>query len=323
MFNRRALIATAAMVTGAAATRTAVAQEFPTRPLRLVVPFPAGSASDGAARILAMAMGEQLRQPIVVENKPGASGILGVENVKNALGDPYVLLVTASTTHAANLSLFKHLPYDPVKDFTPLAKIGVTAFVLMVRPEFPAKDLNQFLAYARAHTGKLSYGYGSAGMQASGALLCQLGRFEAQAVPYKGNPPAMADLMAGVIDFSFVDVGNAAAQIKGGKLRPLALTMARRSALVPDVPTMAEAGLAGVEIVPWVGLLGPAQIPATAKATLEAAAIAAMKRPEVKANLVRVGFDPEPTDGAGLASTIDADIKLWAKVLRDAGVKPE
>ena len=142
-------------------------QPFPNRPMRLVVPFPAGSASDTSARILARAMGEQLKQAIAVENRPGASGIVGVENVKNAAGDPYVLLVTASTTHAANVSLFKQPPYDPVKDFTPLAKMGVTAFVLMVRPEFPAGNLKEFLAHARAQSGKLSYGHGTAGMLAS------------------------------------------------------------------------------------------------------------------------------------------------------------
>jgi tripartite-type tricarboxylate transporter receptor subunit TctC len=298
-------------------------QPFPNRPMRLVVPFPAGSASDTSARILARAMGEQLKQAIAVENRPGASGIVGVENVKNAAGDPYVLLVTASTTHAANVSLFKQLPYDPVKDFTPLAKMGVTAFVLMVRPEFPAGNLKEFLAHARAQSGKLSYGHGTAGMLASAALLARLGQFEDQAVPYKGNPPALADLMAGVIDFSFVDVGNAVTQMKAGKLKPLGLTMSRRSVLAPDVPTLAEAGLAGVEIVPWVGLLAPARIPEPARAALEAAAVAALARPDVKAQLVAAGLDPEPSDGAGLARTIEADIKLWAKVLTDAGVKPE
>lgn len=323
---RRNLLATAAataLVAGLGWTAPAAAQTFPNRPLRLVVPFPAGSASDSAARTLAKAMGEQLMQPIVVENRAGASGIIGVENVKNAAGDPHVLLVTASTTHAANLSLFKQLPYDPVKDFTPLAKMGVTAFVLMVRPEFPANNLREFLAYARAKTGKLSYGHGTAGMLASGALLTRLGQFDAQPVPYKGNPPAMMDLMAGVIDFSFVDIGNAVAQVKAGKLKPLGLTMARRSVLAPDVPTLAEAGLPGVEIVPWVGLLAPARIPDAARATLEAAALAALARPDVKADLIRAGLDPDPTDGAGLARTIAADITHWARVLRDAGVKPE
>ncbi|MGO4391811.1 Bug family tripartite tricarboxylate transporter substrate binding protein [Variovorax sp. M-6] len=318
-----ALGAVALAACAALGTAPAAAQAFPNRAMRLIVPFPAGSASDSAARILAKAMSEQLKQPITVENKPGANGILGVELVKNAAGDPYTLLVTASTTHAANLSLYKQLPYDPVKDFVPLAKMGVTAFVLMVRPNFPANTAQEFLSYARANTGKLSYGHGTAGMLASGALLSKMGQFSAQPVAYKGNPPAMMDLMGGVIDFSFVDVGNASVQMKAGKLKGLGITMVRRTVLAPDLPTLAEAGLPGFEIVPWVGLLAPARIPEDARAALESAAMNALARPDVKAQFVQVGLDPEPADGAGLARTIDADIRLWARVLADAGVKPE
>lgn len=327
MQSRRLTLATLGAVALAASaalcTAPAAAQAFPTRAMRMIVPFPAGSASDSAARILAKAMGDQLKQPIAVENKPGANGILGVDIVKNAAGDPYTLLVTASTTHAANLSLYKHLPYDPVKDFVPLAKMGVTAFVLMVRPDFPANSAQDFLGYARANTGKLSYGHGTAGMLASGALLAKMGQFSAQPVAYKGNPPAMMDLMGGVIDFSFVDVGNASIQMKAGKLKGLGITMVRRTVLAPDLPTLAESGLPGFEIVPWVGLLAPARIPEDARVTLEAAAMNALARPDVKAQFVQVGLDPEPANGAGLARTIDADIKLWARVLAEAGVKPE
>ena len=301
----------------------ATATPFPSKPLRIIVPFPAGSASDRAARILAQAMSEQLKQPIAVEDKPGANGILGVEQVKLAVGDPYVLLVTASTTHAANLSLYKHLPYDPIKDFTPLAKMGVTAFVLMVRPAFPANNLQEFLTYARANTGKLSYGHGSAGMLASGALLTKMGDFTAQPISYKGNPPALMDLMGGTIDFSFVDVGNAVQQIKSGKLKALGLTMARRTVLAPDVPTFAELGMPGFEVVPWIGLLAPANIPATARKILTEAALTALNRSEVKSQLTLIGLDPEPQDGEGLARTIDVDIKLWARMLGEAGVRPE
>ncbi len=327
MQNRRSTLARLAAATLAAtlslASMGAAAQSFPNRPLRLIVPFPAGSASDSSARILAKAMGEELRQPIAVENRPGANGILGVELVKNAAGDPYTLLVTASTTHAANLSLYKKLPYDPVKDFVPLAKMGVTTFVLMVRPDFPANTVQEFLSHARAHSGKLSYGHGSAGMLASGALLSKMGEFSAQPVAYKGNPPAMMDLMGGVIDFSFVDVGNAAVQMKAEKLKGLGVTMLRRTVLAPQLPTLAESGLPGFEIVPWVGLFAPARIPEDARAALESAAVAALARADVKEQFVKVGLDPEPTNGEGLARTVEADIKLWARVLADAGVKPE
>ncbi len=315
----------AALICGLIGAATPVsAQNFPVKPLRLVVPFPAGSASDLAARILARAMGEQLGQAVAVENRAGATGILGVEQVKQAAGDPYVLLVTASTTHAANLYLYKQLPYDPVKDFTPLAKIGVTAFVLMVRAEFPANTLQEFLTYARANSGKLSFGHGTAGMLASASLLTKMGKFSAQPIAYKGNPPAMIDLIGGVIDFSFVDVGNAVAQMKGGKLKGLGVTMLRRTVLAPELPTVAEAGaMPGFEIVPWVGLLAPANIPRAARETLLNAAATALNRADVKAQLTAIGLDPDPQDGEGLARTIETDIKLWARVLAEAGVKPE
>lgn len=322
--SRLRIIVAAAVAAALALPALVQAQEFPSRPLKIVVPFPAGSASDSAARILARAMGEHLKQPVAVENKPGANGILGVTQVKQAAGDPYTLLVTASTTHAANLSLYKQLPYDPVKDFVPIAKMGVTAFVLMVRPDFPANNLQEFLAHARSQNGRLSYGHGTAGMLASAALLAKMGNFTAQPVAYKGNPPALADLIGGVIDFSFVDVGNAVTQVKAGKLKPLGLTMQRRTVLAPDIPTIEESGsMPGFAIVPWVGLLAPAGIPAQARDALEAAAMASLAQPDVKSAFVKIGLDPDPQNGAGLAQTIDADIRLWARVLADAGVKPE
>ena len=202
----------------------ASAQAFPSKPLRFVVPFPAGSATDNAARIVAQALSEELKQPIAVENKPGANGILGAEAVKQLVGDPYTILVTTNTTQAANLSLYKKLSYDPVKDFTPIAKLGITGFMLMVQPGFPANNLKEFIAYAQANPGKLSYGHGSSGSLVSGALLTQMAGIQAQGVAYKGIPPALTDLMGGTLQFAFADIGNAVAQIKGGKLRGLAVT---------------------------------------------------------------------------------------------------
>lgn len=300
------------------------AQVFPTKPLRLNVPFPAGSATDSASRILAKAMSEELKQPIVVENKPGANGILGVEQVKLAAGDSYTLLAATSTTHAANPSLYKQLPYDPVKDFTPIAKIGATAFVLMVRPDFPANNVQEFLAHARANSGKLNFAHGSAGALASASVLAKMAGFSAQAIAYKGNPPALVDLMGGVVDFAFVDVGNAVVQMKGGKLKGLGVTMPRRTVLAPDLPTIAEAGgMPGFEIVPWIGLAAPANIAKGDRDVLIGAAMNALKRPDVREQLIVAGLDPEPQDGAQLARAIDADIKVWAKMLAEAGVQPE
>jgi len=222
---RRAAAAAAIAVLAGAAH----AQPFPSKPFRFVVPFPAGSATDSVARIVAQAMGESLGQPVAVENKPGANGILGAEAVKAAAPDGYTMLVTTNTTQAANVSLYKKLSYDPVKDFTPIGKIGVTGFILMVRPDFPAGTMQEFLAYARANPGKLSFGHGSAGSLVSGALVASMGGLQVTPVAYKGIPPALTDLIGGSIQFAFADVGNAVAQMNGGKLKGLGVTTSRRA----------------------------------------------------------------------------------------------
>ena len=230
LFARRSLfVAAAAALLAAATPPPAVAQAFPGKPLKFVVPFSAGSATDNLARILAQAMGEQLGQSIAVENRPGANGILGAEAVKASAADGYTMLVTTNTTQAANVSLYKKLSYDPVKDFTPIGKIGVTGFILMVRPDFPAGTMQEFLAYARANPGKLSFGHGSAGSLVSGALVASMGGLQVTPVAYKGIPPALTDLIGGSIQFAFADVGNAVAQMNGGKLKGLGVTTSRRA----------------------------------------------------------------------------------------------
>lgn len=313
----------AAVVLALAVAPCAMAQTFPNKPLGIVAPFPPGSGTDHAARIMAQAMGELLKQPIVVENRTGANGIIGMEYAKRATADPYTMVLTASTTHAANISMYKKLPYDPVKDFTPIARIGAIAFVLMVRPSFPANNVGEFVAYARKIPGKLSFGHGSAGMLASATLFSKIGGLTAQPIPYKGNPPALADLLGGQIDFSFVDTGNAIAQLKGGKLKALAITMPQRSALAPEIPTFAEGGVAGVEVQAWIGLLTAAGIPEDTRQKLIDAATTALNRQDVKVRLMAVGFDVDPADGDGFSQTIDTDIKHWAQMLKDAGVQPE
>ena len=321
---RRALLTAAAAATLTAGLPGAArAQAFPTKPLRFVVPFPAGSATDNVARIVAQAMGEQLGQSITVDNKPGASGILGAEQVKSAPADGYTLLVTTNTTQAANLSLFRKLPYDPVKDFTPIGKIGVTGFILMVRPDFPAANLREFLAWGKANPGKLAWGHGSAGSRVSGALLVQMAGIEAQDVAYKGIPPALTDLVGGSLQFAFADVGNAVAQMGGGKLRGLAVTTSRRASRAPNVPTIAEAGLPGYEVEAWFGLMAPANLPAGVQPRLTSALLAALAKPEVRERIAGAGVDVDPQDSAALAKTIDAEIRRWAGWVKAAGIQPE
>lgn len=321
---RRALLTAAAAATlTAGLPGAAVAQAFPTKPLKFVVPFPAGSATDNVARIVAQAMGEQLGQSVTVDNKPGASGILGAEHVKASPADGYTLLVTTNTTQAANLSLFRKLPYDPVRDFTPIGKIGVTGFILMVRPDFPAANLREFIAWGKANPGKLAWGHGSAGSRVSGALLVQMAGVEAQDVAYKGIPPALTDLVGGSLQFAFADVGNAVAQMGGGKLRGLAVTTSRRAGRAPNVPTIAEAGLPGYEVEAWFGLMAPANLPAGVQPRLTSALLAALAKPEVRERIAGAGVDVDPQDSAALAKTIDAEIRRWAGWVKAAGIQPE
>src|SRR6267142_7053632 len=242
------------------AAGAAQAQNYPTRAVKLIVPFPAGSATDQVARIAGAQLQEALGQPFVVENKAGAQGAIAAAEVAKAAPDGYTLMVTTNTPHGANPSLFKKLSYDPVKDFTPITRYGTTSFMLMVRPDFPAKDLKSFLGHVRSQPGKMSAGYGSSGSQVSLAMLKQLGKLDVVEVPYKGIPQAVTDTMGGQLQFTFVDLANALAQAKGGKLRGLAVTSGKRSSLAPDVPAIAEE-LPGYEIIAWFALMAPAKLP--------------------------------------------------------------
>ena len=321
--RRTVLSAAAATLLAAAAPAFAADAPFPVKPLKFVVPFSAGSATDNLARILAQAMGEQFGQSISVENKPGANGILGAETVKSSPADGYTMLVTTNTTQAANVSLYKKLSYDPVKDFTPIGKIGVTGFILMVRPDLPVSNLREFIAYGKANPGKLSYGHGSAGSLVSGALLVKMAGLSAQGVSYKGIPLALTDLIGGTLQFAFADVGNAVAQLSGGKLMGLGVTTAKRASRAPNVPTIAEAGVPGYEVEAWFGLMAPAGIPAPVQSRLSAALLAVLARPDVREKIAGAGIDVDATDSAGLARLIDAEIRRWAGWVKDAGIQPE
>jgi tripartite-type tricarboxylate transporter receptor subunit TctC len=295
---------------------------YPTKPIKFIVPFPAGSATDNLGRVVAQAMSEALGQTITVENKAGSNGILGAEFVKNQTADPYTLLVTTSTTQAANVSLYKKLNYDPVKDFTPIGKIGVTGFVLMVKPDFPAKDVKEFAAWGKANPGKLAFGWGSSGSLVSAAQFNQTANIDAVSVPYKGIPPAMVDLMGGQVQYVFVDVGNAATQATGGKLRALGITTAKRAGLMPTVPPIGDT-FKGYDISAWFGLMAPAGIPADVTKKLSDTLAAVLAKPDVKTKVATTGIDLDVQNSAELAKTIDAEIKKWAGWVKAANITAE
>jgi tripartite-type tricarboxylate transporter receptor subunit TctC len=298
------------------------AQTYPSRPVKLVVPFPAGSATDQIARVMGRELQEALGQPFVVENKPGAQGSIAATEVARATPDGHTLMVTTNTPQAANVSLFKKLNYDPVKDFAPIARLGTISFMIMVRPDFPAKNFKEFLSHARANPGKLSAGYGSAGSQVSQAMLRSMGRIDFIDVPYKGLPQAITDVLGGSVSFTFADLANALAQIKGGKLRGIAVTSQKRSALAPDVPAIAEQ-LPGYELIAWFALVAPAGTPGPVIARLHDVTAKSLAKPEVKARFGSLGTDVAPMNPGELGGFIRSEIAKWAKMAKEAGIKPE
>ena len=304
----------------ALAAASVQAQTYPSRPVKLVVPFPAGSATDQVARLTGAELQAALGQPFLVENKAGAQGSIAATEVAKSAPDGYTLLLTTNTPQAANVSLYKKLAYDPVKDFTPVARIATTSFMLMVKPEYPAHTLKEFLAHSR--TKSQSAGYGSSGSQVSLALLKSMGRIDVLDVPYKGIPQAITDTLGGTIAFTFVDLGNALAQAKGGKLRGLGVTSAKRTPLAPELPALAEE-LPGYELIAWFALMAPAAMPGDVVRKLHGATAAALAKPEVKERFAAIGADVAPLDPAQLGKFIDAEIAHWAKLVKLAGIQPE
>ena len=306
----------------AALTLGAQAQTYPSRTVKLIVPFPAGSATDQVARLVGQQLNEELKQPFIVENKPGAQGAIAAAEVARAAPDGYTLLLTTNTPQAANVSLFKKLAYDPVKDFAPVARIGTTSFMLMLRADSPIKTLKEFLADARAKPGKLSAGYGSAGSQVSLAMLKSMGNLDVVEVPYKGIPQAVTDVLGGTLSFTFVDLSNALPQAKGGKLRGLAVTSAKRTPLAPDMPAVAEE-LKGYELIAWFALMAPAGTPPEIVQRLHDVTVKGIAKAEVKEKFAGIGVDVAPMNPGELAKFIQSEIAHWAKLVKLAGIQPE
>lgn len=295
--------------------------QYPNKPVKIVVPFPAGSATDLVARVVALELQESLKQPFIVENKPGAQGSIATEAVAKGPADGYTLLLPANT-HAAVPSLYKKVNYDAVKDFAPIARLSTTSLVLMVRSDYPPKDLKEFMAYAKANSGKLSAGYGSSSSQTSVSQLKKMAGIDVTEIPYKGIPLAVNDVLSKTLDFTFVDLGNALAQAKGGKLRGLAVTEKDRNPLAPDWPPMASV-LPGYDISAWFVLLAPAATPPEAIQKLSDATLAALAKPEMKDKLANIGMVPAPLRPAETQAFIVAQVAHWARLIKEAGIQPE
>ncbi len=315
---RRVLVASALLL----AAPLVFAQAYPNKTLKFVVPFPAGSATDVVGRVLAEAMGKEFGQTIVVDNKAGAQGTIGANEVKGAAADGYTLLVTTSTTQAAVTSLMKKVPYDPVKDFTPIGKVATTPFVLVVTEKMPVNNLKDFIAYVKANPGKVRFGQGSSGSWVSGSLFASMINGDMQMIPYKGIPPAITDMLGGNIEVVFADLGNAQAQLKGGKVKAFGVTSLKRSAALPDLPAITEQ-VPGYELVPWFALMAPANLPKDIAAKLTTTLQKVLLTSEVKQKLTAGGLDIDSTDAAGLAKLIESEIKRWGQLTKAAKIEAE
>jgi tripartite-type tricarboxylate transporter receptor subunit TctC len=318
----RFFLAAVGMVCSLMFAAAASGQTYPNRPVKLLVPFPAGSSTDQVARLLGNELQKALGQPFVVENKPGAQGSIAADAVAKSAPDGYTLLLTTNSPLAANVSLFKNLPYDPVKDFAPIARVGVTAFVVMVKLDFQAKTLVELIALARAQPGKLSGGYGGGGGQVSMAMLKSMAKVDIVDVPYKGVPQALTDVLGGTVDFALVDLGNAAAQVKGGRLNALGVTLAQRTELAPDVPAIAET-LPGYEVTAWFGLVAAAGTPQDIVSRLYDATVSALAKPDMRQGLATTGTDIATLSPSQFARFIQSEIAKWAVLVKLAGMKAE
>ena len=318
------LICSAAFAAGAfgQAAPSDAARSYPSRPVRLIAPFPPGSNADSVARVIGDPLQKALGQPFVVENRPGATGSIAADFVAKSAPDGYTLFLTTNSPLAVNGSLFKKLSYDPVKDFAPITRLGVTGFVAMVRPDFQAKTLADLIALARSRPGMLSAGTGGAGAQVSTALFKSMAKVDVIDVPYKGVPQAVTDVLGGNLSFAFVDLGNAIVQMNGGKLLPLAVTLEAPTPLAPGVPTVAET-LPGYAVMAWFGLVAPAGTPPEIIAKLNAAAMTALGRPEVKAAFANTGNVIAPMNPVEFGAFIQSEIAKWALLVKLAGLQPE
>ncbi len=319
---QRSFLAAAGLLCALLYAVTASAQSYPNHPAKLLVPFPAGSSTDQVARLIGNELQNALGQPFVVDNRPGAQGTIAADAVAKSAPDGYTLLLTTNSPLATDVSLFKKLPYDPVKDFAPIARIGVTAFVLMTRPDFKAKSLKELIELARAEPNKLSAGFGGGGGQVSQALFKSMAKVQITDVPYRGVPQAVTDTLGGTVSYAFVDLGNAAALASSKQLNPLGVTLPQRTKLAPGVPAIAET-LPGYQVAAWFGLVAPAATPPDIVTKLYQATAAALTKPAVQHAIALTGTDVAVLDPAEFSAFIKSEIPRWAELVKISGMKAQ
>jgi tripartite-type tricarboxylate transporter receptor subunit TctC len=297
--------------------------QYPSKPIRLIVPFPPGGAAEVGARIFAQPLGQALGQPLVIETKPGADGAIAADATMKAAPDGYTLFYATNTAFSWLPAVRKDAPYDPVNDFTPVSLVGQFGFFLFSHPSVPATNMKELLAHIRANPGKLNYGSGNSTSIVSTAQLLQREKLDVVHVPYKGDGPLMVDLLGGRVHFAIATPGTAAPQVREGKLRALATLLPSRSALLPDAPTMTEAGLKELSVTPWGGIFGPKGLPREITDRVSRELQAVLKRPEVREAFGKLAFEPRGSTPEELAAYTREQLAVWRRAIADAGIKPE
>jgi tripartite-type tricarboxylate transporter receptor subunit TctC len=302
----------------------ASAQTYPARPIRIISPYPPGGGNDVLCRTVAQKLTESFKQQVIVENRPGANAIIGTEVAARAAPDGYTIVLVPSG-HAVNVSLYKKLPYDSIKDFTPITLVGWSPLVLAVHPSLPVKNVKELIAFAKSRPGQLTYvssGHGASGHLA-GAMFDVMTGTKMVHIPYKGMALAITDLIGGQVTMTFGTNLSVVPHLRSGRLRGLAITGAQRSPALPDIPTVAESGVPGYEASLWYGFVGPARMPAEIVRRLNSEIVSALGLPDVRERLTSQGVDARSSTSEEFARLITSDIERWAKVLQRVGLQPE
>ena len=309
-------------VSALALTWPAAAQEpYPSRAVTIVVPFGPGRGTDVGARLLGQKLSELLGKPVVIENKPGANGSIAAAYVAKSKPDGYTLFMGTNSTHGANPALQREMSYDPIKDFAPITRVAVFTSVIVVNPSLPVKNMQELVAYGRNNELSLATGNAS-GVVMSETLARQVG-WKLLRVPFKSNPQAMTEVVAGRVQSMFTDIAAASAQIKAGTLRPIVVTSKARSALMPDLPTIAETAVADYDLSGWIGLFTPAATPKPIVDKLNADVTKILNMPDVRQKLLDLGAEPSPMPVADYAAWVQQEVNKWTKLVKEAGIQPE
>jgi tripartite-type tricarboxylate transporter receptor subunit TctC len=325
MQSRRLCCLAACFLIATGAAIHALAQSYPTKPIRMIVPFAPGGPNDVLARLVAPKLTEQLGQAVVIENRGGAGGTIGMEMLAKLPGDGYALGMGGSSNLAVAASLYEKLAYDPTKDFTPVINVAAVPYALAVNPSVPARNVKELIALASRKAKYLSYGSSGTGSMSSLAaeLFKHMSRTDIVHVPYKGTAPALTDVVTGQIEMMFADLGIAQTHARAGRLRLLGISTPKRSRAAPQLPTIAEAGLPGYDVSPWFGLVGPAGVPRDIVARVHGIVAAGLKSADVLQRMNTLGYDPVGDTPEHFAGTIKADIAKYAKIVQTAGIKIE